>query len=208
MAYTSQYQYLKTLSRDPSNTIIGLVRTLGPTEAQVATDKFPNVHILHGDLDDSASLYTAAEKVSALTNNTIDYLIVNGANQSGATRSLAAGDYTGAEKEALLLSELDSCMRTNVVGALYSINAFLPLLLHSTIKKVVCISSGAADPDVSLKTGLKEQLPYSMSKAALNVLVAKFAAQYREQDVKFLALSPGFVLTIAQDVSQRMYTTS
>ncbi|KAF1850298.1 NAD(P)-binding protein [Cucurbitaria berberidis CBS 394.84] len=196
------YQYLKTLSSEPSNTVIGIARTIAPVEANLAKDNLQNVHIIPGDLTDSASLYAAAEKVSSIANGTVDYLVVNGAHVSISTLGLLPGACTDSATEALLLSELDICMRTNVMGALYSINAFMRLLLKSDVKKVVCISSGAADTEIYDKCDMKDQLPYCMSKAALNVLVAKFAAQYRGEGVKFLALSPGYVLSIAESLDQ------
>ncbi|CAO2653035.1 Nn.00g024460.m01.CDS01 [Neocucurbitaria sp. VM-36] len=196
------YQYLKSLSREPSNTVIGIVRTNAPVEEKVAAHNLQNVHILYGDLTDSISLYAAAKAVSSISNGTVDYLVVNGVYQSVPTLFLQPGDCTTPETEALLLSELDIFMRTNAIGALYSINASMSLLLKSAVKKVACITSGAANTSTYEKCGMTDQLPYSMSKAALNVLVAKFAAQYKEQGVRFVALSPGFVLTVAESFDQ------
>ena len=160
---------------------------------------------MHGDLTDSPSLYAAAKAVSSISKGTVDCLIVNGAYQSVPTLFLQPGDCTTPETEALLLSELDISMRTNAIGALYSINAFMPLLLKSAVKKVACITSGAADTSIYEKCGKPDQFPYSMSKAALNVLVAKFATQYKEQGVRFVALSPGYVLTVAESLDQSTY---
>lgn len=47
---------------------------------------------------------------------------------------------------------------------------------------------------------MKAQLAYAMSKAALNVVVAKFAAEYRDKGVIFLALAPGFVNSWGMDL--------
>lgn len=198
-----QYQYLKTLSRDPSNTVVGVVRTPEPTKAKVADDNLSNVHIIHGDLTDSASLFAAAKEVSTIANGTVDFLVVNGAYLGGPTFALKASEYVGAEKEALLLSELSISMHTNAVGPLYAANAFMPLLLKSQVKKVIFISSGGADIDLTIGAKLNSQVPYSFSKAALNILAAKFALEYREQGVKFLSLAPGYVLTIGKSVDDR-----
>ncbi|ORY08482.1 hypothetical protein BCR34DRAFT_11807 [Clohesyomyces aquaticus] len=194
------YQFLQTLSADASNTVIGLVRTVDPTKEKVKADGL-NVHIVHGDLDDSASLYAAAKEVANIANGVVDYLIVNGVYASFPTLTLRAGDIVGAEKEELFISETNHSMKTNVIGPVITINAFMPLLLKSQIKKVINITSAAADLDIHVKCGLSDQLPYSMSKAALNLITAKFAAQYYSEGVKFLSLAPGYVMTFATDIN-------
>ena len=183
--------------------MIGLVRTPEPTKAKVAEDKLSNVQIIHGDLADAASLFAAAKEVSTIANGTVDYLVVNGAYMTGPTFALTPKDYDSAEKEAMILSEINMSMHTNVVGSLFATNAFLPLLLKSQVKKVTFISSGAAVNELNMKAGFKLQLPYAFSKAALTTLAGKCALEYKEQGVKFVALAPGYVLTLAKNVDDR-----
>jgi len=52
-----------------------------------------------------------------------------------------------------------------------------------------------ADTDLVLKAGVSYAVPYSASKAALNLVVAKYAAELGPKGVKVLALSPGWVDT-------------
>lgn len=54
----------------------------------------------------------------------------------------------------------------------------MPLVLKGSVKKVITISSGMADPDFVAKYNIASSAPYSISKAAMNVAVAKFSAQY------------------------------
>jgi len=75
---------------------------------------------------------------------------------------------------------------------------FLPLLRKGTVKKVIIISSGMGDPDLVLSTGISNQAPYSISKAAVNMVVAKYAAEYKAEGFVFLALSPGLVDTLTK----------
>lgn len=85
--------------------------------------------------------------------------------------------------------------RINVVGVTHTINAFLPLLRKGTAKKVITISSGMGDLDFTSRTGISTQAPYSISKAALNMVIVKYAAQYKSEGFVFLAISPGLVNT-------------
>jgi NAD(P)-dependent dehydrogenase (short-subunit alcohol dehydrogenase family) len=116
-----------------------------------------------------------------------------------------------------LEKELLESFTVNVVGVTKTITAFLPLIKRSKIKKVITISTGMADlgklslslsPILILRgVGLMDNQDainsfsmalspaYSISKAALNVLVAKYNAVYSSQDILFMSISPGFVDT-------------
>ena len=63
----------------------------------------------------------------------------------------------------------------------------------------MAISTGMADLDLITKFDVANAAPYAISKAALNVAIAKFSAQYAEQGVLFLAISPGLVDTGGYD---------
>lgn len=58
------------------------------------------------------------------------------------------------------------------------------------------------DLTITRSVGLKLAVPYSVSKAALNALVAKYHAQYADQGILFLAVCPGFVDTGHQDTRE------
>ena len=77
--------------------------------------------------------------------------------------------------------------RINVVGVIHTINAFLPLLKAGSTKRVIVLSSGVGDTDFTLSSGDSFQAPYSISKAAVNMVVAKYAAEYRSDGFIFLA---------------------
>jgi hypothetical protein len=51
-----QFKFLRNLSSNPFNTVIGLVRNVAETEAKVASWKNPNIHIVEGDLNNYESL--------------------------------------------------------------------------------------------------------------------------------------------------------
>lgn len=72
-------------------------------------------------------------------------------------------------------------------------NLFLPLVLKGQIKKVITISTGMADLDLINNCEVDIAGLYAASKAAMNVIVAKFNAQYKKDGVLFLSISPGLV---------------
>ncbi len=60
---------------------------------------------------------------------------------------------------------------------------------------MIAISTGISDPEMTLKADIFQATSYSMSKAALNMAVAKFSALYREKGVLVMAICPGAVDT-------------
>jgi NAD(P)-dependent dehydrogenase (short-subunit alcohol dehydrogenase family) len=85
--------------------------------------------------------------------------------------------------------------RVNAIGPVHLFNIFMSLILKGRAKKVIAISTGISDPEMTLKADIFQATSYSMSKAALNVAVAKFSALYREKGVLVMAICPGAVDT-------------
>ncbi|KAF2015182.1 NAD(P)-binding protein [Aaosphaeria arxii CBS 175.79] len=187
------YKYLQILSANPDNIVIGLARNPVPVQEKLRGEGISNVHVLQGDLTDNASLVAAAKEVSQITGGSLDHLIVNGAYLSDSTQFISPSEFKG--KEDLLVSELNSSMAANVVGAIYSINAFIDLSKKSEIKKIIIISSGAADLDLIAAGSWTGAVPYCISKAAVNLLAVKYAVEFKTDGIIFLALSPGLVAT-------------
>jgi NAD(P)-dependent dehydrogenase (short-subunit alcohol dehydrogenase family) len=84
-------------------------------------------------------------------------------------------------------------MDTNVLSNIHLINLFMPLVLAGTTKKVTVISTGLADTGLTNAREFDLAPIYAISKAAVNMVVAKFNAVYKKDGVLFLALSPGLV---------------
>lgn len=194
----SKYGYLKALSQDPSNIIIGIVRTLGPTQEKVKSDNLANVHLVQGDLTDHASLSAAAGQVSKITGGAVDHLILNGAHKPAETYFMTLPNIIG--QEGAFLEDLNKAMATNVAGMVFAINAFMPLILKSEIKKVITISSAAGDVDASMQADVQDAISYGISKAGMNLLVQRYAVAYKAQGVKFLAVNPGWVYTFSDSL--------
>ena len=62
-------------------------------------------------------------------------------------------------------------------------------------KKVIAITTGLADINVTAKFDLDVGGPYCISKAAQNVAVTKFSAEYAKDGVLFMSISPGVIDT-------------
>jgi NAD(P)-dependent dehydrogenase (short-subunit alcohol dehydrogenase family) len=135
----------------------------------------------------------AAKEVAKLTNGAVDYLIINGAYMGNDTAALSPTQVTGIEK--LFQEEMEKMFLTNTIGPVYAINAFLPLIRTGKVKKITVISSGMADPDFILTAGVAPAIAYSASKAAVNIIVSKFAVELKPDSITLLALSPGLVDT-------------
>lgn len=87
----------------------------------------------------------------------------------------------------------DQLFKTNVTGNIHFFNLFMPLVLKGKIKKVIAITSGHADLDFINNFDIENSALYSASKAALNIIVAKFSAQYKKDGVLIFSISPGVV---------------
>lgn len=69
----------------------------------------------------------------------------------------------------------------------------MPLILKGNVKKVVSITSGHADLDIATKWQVHEAGPYAISKAAINMAIGKFHAEFAKDGVLFFSVSPGVV---------------
>jgi NAD(P)-dependent dehydrogenase (short-subunit alcohol dehydrogenase family) len=84
-------------------------------------------------------------------------------------------------------------MQTNVIGNIHLFHLFLPLVLRGKTKKVISITTGLADVDSTNLLEVEVASLYAASKAALNMVMAKFNAQYKKDGMLFLSISPGVV---------------
>ena len=182
--------------------VIATARDVKDLETRVKDDKILNTHVVGADLSSASSLAAAAKTTGSLTDEKIDHLLINGAYLSSSTQSMDPTDFTN--NPDLFLAELDKSNATNVAGPLFAINAFLPLLRKGKEKRVTYISSGTAPLTETLETRLTNSVPYSVSKAAGNIIIAKFAAEMQDQGFIFLSIAPGAVATeTLMDTSNR-----
>ncbi|KAK0371820.1 short-chain dehydrogenase [Colletotrichum limetticola] len=188
------FEFLRQLSADANNIVIGVVRNAEATKQKVDAElRRKNIHVLQADLDDFDAIKTAVNVASEITGGSIDYVIANAAFIS--TWSSYDGISVLGEKPKRLEQDLFDSFRTNVVGNVHLFNLALPLIQRGLAKKVVTVSSGMADLDFISKSGIEVGAPYSISKAALNTAVAKLSAEHSHQGILFFSISPGVINT-------------
>ena len=100
-----------------------------------------------------------------------------------------------ADDPQALVKDLQTFFDINVIGVVNTVNTFIALLREGQEKKVFTISTGMADTDLINQFEVDIAAPYSISKGALNVAVAKYNALYKGEGVLFMAISPGVVDT-------------
>ena len=188
-----QYQFIKTLSADPQNTIIATARNVADLETKLKEDQIANTRVVYADLADASSLADAANSTGTLTDGKVDHLLINGAYLSFSTGGMNPTDF--ADKTDLFLTELNNSNIANVAGLLFAINAFLQLLRAGKEMRVTYISSGVSSVSETLETRTSNSVPYCISKAAGNIVIAKFAAELQDQGFIFLSIAPGAVAT-------------
>ncbi|SPO07746.1 related to protoporphyrinogen oxidase [Cephalotrichum gorgonifer] len=193
------WAFLEKLSSNSDNTVIGLVRNKVGTEKRVAEELADrsNIHLVEADLADYEAVKRTVPEVSAITGGSLDYIIANAGLITAWLPSFPMSIL--AETPRKLEEEMMESFRVNVIGNMNIYNLYMPLVLKGSVKKVITLSTGHADIDLATKYNLDMSGPYTISKAALNMTVAKYHATYADQGVLFMSISPGFVETGQQD---------
>jgi NAD(P)-dependent dehydrogenase (short-subunit alcohol dehydrogenase family) len=103
--------------------------------------------------------------------------------------------------ETALTADLHTAQRvfeTNVFGTWRTCQLFVPLLRRSAHGRIVIVSSGAGshgDQQFGLTTNVGAVASYGISKAALNALTAKLAAELDGSGILVNAVCPGLTAT-------------
>ncbi|KAI0457981.1 hypothetical protein F5B21DRAFT_512400 [Xylaria acuta] len=193
------YGLLSNLSSNPENIVVGLARNQAATEEKVSKELGArrNVHILQADMTDYDSILRAAKETEKITGGSLDYIIANAGVMSPAETFVNIGEL--AKNPKVFDEAFAYTMSTNVIGNVYLFTSLMPLVLKGKAKKIIAISSGAADIELLRKYDLELSPTYSASKAALNAVVAKFSAQYARDGVLIMSICPGMVDTQTLD---------
>ncbi len=144
------------------------------------TSDFPGkLTLIQLDVSDSASLQ---QFTSAINHQTIDILINN------------AGVYGPGGKAANDINADDwlPVFHINTIAPFMLAQALLPMLKKSTNAKIAFVSSKMGSIDDNTGGG---SYIYRSSKAALNAVVKSLSIDLAEQEVKVIALHPGWVKT-------------
>jgi NAD(P)-dependent dehydrogenase (short-subunit alcohol dehydrogenase family) len=103
--------------------------------------------------------------------------------------------YSVSNKPQETTEELKKVLDVNVVGQVHLFSIFMPQILKGKVKKVITLTSGLADLDFTNQFDVFTGSLYAISKAAANMAIAKFSAQYKEDGVLFISVAPGLVDT-------------
>lgn len=152
-----------------------------------ASDQSGRLRVAGMDVADPASVERAHDWVRASA-QTLDILFSN------AGTNLAPGFDNAANRGPLVALEpaaLAFLFEVNVVGTLNVLKSFQPILAATDGSAVVCISSDRA----SLSLAGEESVSYSVSKAALNMLIRKLRRELEAMATKIVAVHPGWLRT-------------
>ena len=95
--------------------------------------------------------------------------------------------------ETLEMNQVRDAFETNALGPLRTMRGFLPLLRKSKQPRVVNVSSGMGS--LSRKPPERHAYAYAASKAALNMFTRVCAAEFKDQGICIVAVTPGWVRT-------------
>ena len=134
-----------------------------------------NLEMISLDVTEPASIDALKGKIAG---STIDILI----NNAGVLDKPA---------NWLDLEAMNHSWMVNTLGPLQVIEACLPALQRSQLKKIVNVSSIMA----SIATTQPDNMPYRVSKAALNMATKMLSHQLRSDNICVVTLHPGWVKT-------------
>jgi len=194
-------EMVRQLATIEGNLIFATARNLdaAPDLEALARSNNGRVEIVTLDTSDKNSIRDAVEAIKKKTFH-VDVLINNAAVVEGP-------NFKDGQDLAANSQDLVTLFETNVAGVQSVIQEFLPLLKAAVkndgkekkscdIPKVINISSIKGSITKELETTGKDRdskFAYSVSKAALNMLTACWAAE--TPDIAFIPLHPGWVDT-------------
>lgn len=144
------------------------------------SEKYPNtLMIIPLDVASTSSAHRAAELVSQDADH-VDLLVNNaGVNSLSRTQAIREGqDY----------DEMHRLYNINALGAVRVVEAFLPLIEKSEMRRLCFVSSEAGSIERATR---QAWFPYCMSKAALNMGVKILFNDLRPEGYTFRLYHPG-----------------
>jgi len=149
-------------------------------------EEFQNqLHLVSLDISNDLSVKHLYDYITGVT-DTLDILI----NNAGIL-----GDIETNIFDVLDFDEMGKVFNVNTLGALRMTNTLIPLIMKSSTKLIVNISSEAS----SIKDcNRKSWFSYCMSKSALNMQSSIIHNTIKEQGGQVLIIHPGWVQTYMQ----------
>jgi NAD(P)-dependent dehydrogenase (short-subunit alcohol dehydrogenase family) len=157
-------------------------------EEAAAKLKSYDVRYLAIDLDDFATIHTAAQAIDADFGH-LDILV----NNAGI---VSQGDGLPSSSS---IEAIERTLRVNFLGSVAVTQAMLPPLRKAPSASIVNVSSGlgsltkSGDPAWTFVAA--KYLGYAASKAALNMLTVQLAYELRDTSIKVNSVDPGYTAT-------------
>ncbi|BGP33587.1 hypothetical protein JCM10296v2_005391 [Rhodotorula toruloides] len=179
----------KLLASSPSVKVVAGVRNPSNASQLDALASKPEnkgrVLVVPFDVDSEQSVKAAAEKLKTdafLEGGALDAVVVN------------AGVFVGGHKppSEMKMDDVRANFRTNVEGAIFTVQYLLPLLERGKGKQIFFISSIVASFQ-EFYSQMAGGVSYSMSKAALNMYGVKLARELGPKGFTVLLVHPGYV---------------
>ena len=192
--------YVNELSRDIGNIVFALTR-----KPQAATDlddiasRGPaRIHVVGCDVSDADSI--------ARLSGTIQELLPKGVMINVVVNNAAVLQDSHLKSTTLTEESLSKHLTANVLGPARTMAALLPLLADNAV--VANVSSGLGSNQMLFDERITAQnIPYSLSKAALNMLTVHQAKELKGKAV-VVALDPGHVKTAMGGEAATMEVTT
>ena len=158
---------------------------------KLASTSGGRVSVVRLDIGDPSDLEAAALHVGERF-DAVDVLINNAGIWMAPDQPDRASSGPLADLRPDAVTEV---LRINAVGPLAVTQALAPLLAAAGEAVVLNISSWLGSLEGAARQGARSNLAYGMSKAALNMLTLRLAAELAAQGTIVVSMSPGWVAT-------------
>ncbi|KAI0081007.1 NAD(P)-binding protein [Panus rudis PR-1116 ss-1] len=183
----------EALLRDPQNYVIATTRNPASSPGlQQLSDQHPKERLVILPLDVTVpeQMSSLAKEVEKLLPNGLDYFIHNA--------GIWAQQFTPVEE--LDVDQFEEEVKFYTVPVVHLLREFKPLILQSSEKKVIFVSTNLAS--FTLATLLPDLgIPYCVGKAAQNMLARKWGIVNKSLGITTIMLHPGWVDTFLGQVS-------
>jgi NAD(P)-dependent dehydrogenase (short-subunit alcohol dehydrogenase family) len=163
-------------------------KELGQQAASRLTAEGHDVRYIEIDLDDSATIAAAANRIDSDFGR-LDILV----NNAGM---IADGDGPASASSSMAI---ERALHVNFIGSVTVTQAMLPLLRKASSARIVNVSSGLGsltlNSDPAWPHAASKYLGYAASKAALNMFTVQLAYELRGTPIKVNSAAPGYTAT-------------
>ncbi|KAL4248719.1 NAD(P)-binding domain superfamily protein [Abortiporus biennis] len=180
---------VKELLKNPENQVLATARNPDTAQGlQELRKQYPDTKrliLLSLDISKPETITKAAEDAEKLLPNGLDVLI----NNAGIIR------HTFATWDEINTDEFLEELGLNTTSILHILRAFKALIAKSAQKKVIVITSLGGSIEFAGHAP-NYALTYSVSKAALNMLIRRWGKVYKEEEsITTILIHPGWVAT-------------